>query len=123
MISEPCLAGAAPLESLAEKVKAFLVIAELKAKEGLSVAEFGELFLALMRLCIEVADTLPSPGPERKALVLDSLAMLFDAVADKMVPLYAWPAWLIFRPAVRAALLSAASGAIEIVLKLVRSQS
>ena len=123
MISEPCVSVTAPMPTLAEKVKAFLIIATMKAQDGLTVAEFGELFLALMRLAIETVDSLNEAGSRKKEMVLEALAELFDAVADRMVPLYLWPVWAIARPAVRASILAAASGAIEIVLQLVRKQS
>jgi hypothetical protein len=120
MISEPCIAVTVPLDTLAAKVRAFLVVASLKAQGGLTLSEFGELFLALMRLTIEAADALDTAGPLKKEMVLDALGELFDEVADKMVPTYMWPIWIIAKPAVRASLLAAASGAIEIVLQLVR---
>lgn len=120
MISEPCVAVAVPLETLGAKVKAFLIVASLKAQGGLTLTEFGELFLALMRLAVETADTLDTAGPLKKEMVLDALGQLFDEVADKVVPAYLWPFWIIAKPAVRASLLAAASGAIEIVLQLVR---
>jgi hypothetical protein len=120
MISEPCLAASGPLESVGAKVKAFLVVAGLKAEGGLTMMEFGELFLALMRMTIEAVDTLNAAGAYKKELVLDALGELFDEVADKLVPVYFWPFWVVLKPAARAALLAAASGAIEIVLQLVR---
>lgn len=123
MISEPCVAVTVPLESFGAKVKAFLVVANLKAQGGLTVTEFGELFLALMRLAVEAADALDTAGPLKKEMVLDTLGDLFDEVADKVVPVYLWPIWIIAKPAVRASLLAAASGAIEIVLQLVRKSS
>ena len=122
MISEPCLSVTQPMTTLAEKVKAFIVIATAKAQDGLTVAEFGELFLALMRLAIETVDGLTVPGADKKQMVLDALAQLFDELADRAVPLYMWPIWAIARPAVRAAVLAAASGGIEIVLQMVRKQ-
>jgi hypothetical protein len=118
--AEPCLVAASPMLTLADKVRAFITIADLKAKEGLTVAEFGELFLALMRLCIEAAEVLDAAGPQKKEMVLEALGMLFDAVADKAIPTYSWPLWILFKPAVRSALLAAASGGIEVVLQLVR---
>lgn len=123
MISAACVSASAPLESLGAKVKAFLTIAGLKSQGGLTVSEFGELFLALMRLAIETADTLDTAGPLKKEMVLDALGELFDELADKVVPLYLWPIWVIAKPAVRAALLAAASGGIEIMLQLVRKSS
>lgn len=123
MISEPCVAAAAPVPSLADKVEAFLVVADLKAKEGLTVSEFGELFLALMRLCIEAVDSWEAAGDQKKELVLGALAELFDELADRAIPAYALPFWILARPVFRSALLALASGAIEVVLKLVRGQS
>lgn len=123
MISEPCMAAAAPMLGLADKVEAFFAIADLKAKDGLTVAEFGELFMALMRLSIEAVDTLNAAGGLKKDLVLDALGELFDRFADKAVPLYAYPFWVLAKPAVRAMLMALASGGIEVVLKLVRQQS
>lgn len=120
MYSEPCVVAAVPLDGITQKVRAFLTIASLKAQGGLTLAEFGELFLALMRLAIETVDTLDTAGPLKKELVLDALGELFDEVADKVVPIYMWPLWVIFKPAVRAILIAAASGAVEIVLQMVR---
>lgn len=122
-ISEPCVLVAEPLDGLAQKVRGFVTVARLKAEGGLTVTEFGELFLALMRVAIEAADALSAAGAQKKELVLDALTMLFDEVADKMVPVYLWPIWIVARPAVRASVIAAASGAIEVVLKLVRRAS
>ena len=76
-----------------------------------------------MRVAIEAADTLSAAGSQKKELVLDALTLLFDEVADKMVPIYLWPIWVVARPAVRASLIAAASGGIEVVLQLVRKAS
>lgn len=122
MISEPCVSAAAPMLGLADKVQAFFVIADLKAKEGLTVSEFGELFLALMRLTIEAVDAMSAAGDQKKELVLEALGELFDRFADRAVPIYAYPFWVLAKPAFRAALMALASGAIEVVLKLVRGQ-
>jgi hypothetical protein len=123
MYSEPCVAASTPMDSLAAKVKAFVIVASLKAHGGLTLVEFGELFLALMRLAIETVDTLDTAGPLKKEMVLEALGHLFDEVADKAVPIWFWPFWVIAKPAVRASLLAAASGAIEVVLQLVRKNS
>lgn len=122
-ISEPCVLVSQPLDGLAQKVRGFITIARLKAEDGLTVAEFGELFLALMRVAIEAADAMSAAGSQKKELVLDALTMLFDEVADKMVPVYLWPIWVVARPAVRASVIAAASGGIEVVLQLVRKAS
>jgi hypothetical protein len=59
-------------------------------------------------------------GAEKKALVLEAVAALFDALADKAVPLAAWPVWILVRPAIRSLVLAIAAGAMEQVLRLVR---
>lgn len=120
MISDACLAAAAPAESIADKVKSFILIADLKAKEGLTVADFGELFLALMHLTVDSVDTVEGSGADKKAIVVQALADLFDALADRAVPVYALPLWVLAKPLFRSFALSAASGSIEVVIKLVR---
>jgi hypothetical protein len=48
-------------------------------------------------------------------------AVLFDTLADKAVPVAAWPAWVILRPATRVLVLSLAAGAVEALLRISRS--
>lgn len=120
MISAAPLQAAGDLLSLAEKVKAFVAIAKVKAANGLTVPEFAELAVALLRVAIDAADSIPVDGASRKVFVLNAVALLFDTVADKCVPFVAWPIWVIVRPAVRQLVLLAASGAIESLLPIVR---
>jgi hypothetical protein len=105
---------------VAQKIKAFVAQARDAAADGLSLAEFGELTTALMRVAIAAADSVPIDGPERKAWVLSAVGLLFDELADRMIPTIAWPMWVILRPAARSLLLHVASGAIESLLPLVR---
>lgn len=120
MISSAPVQAAFDLPSLAEKVKAFVAIAKVKAADGITIAEAGELFVALLRVAIDAADSIPVDGAERKAFVINAVALLFDTVADKCVPVMAWPLWVLVKPAVRSLVLAAASGAIESLLPLVR---
>ena len=120
MISSAPIQAANSLPSLAEKVRAFVSIAKVKAAGGLTLAEFGELAVALLRIAIEAADAIPVDGAERKEFVLNAIALLFDSVADKCIPLLAWPVWVIVKPAARQLLLLVASGAIESLLPIVR---
>jgi hypothetical protein len=106
---------------LLAKIKAFVETAKSAAADGLTWAEFGDLMLALLRLVIaglDVANGLT--GAAKKALALEAVASLFDAVADKAVPTVLWPVWILARPAVRSLVLALASGAVEQVLPLVR---
>lgn len=120
MISSAPVQAASDLPSLAEKIKAFVAIAKVKAADGITIAEFGELAVALLRVAIEAADAIPVDGAERKAFVLNAVALLFDTVADKCIPTLAWPVWIILKPAARQLLLLIASGAIESLLPIVR---
>ena len=122
MITDAPIAAAGRFDDLARRVQAFLVTAESAAAGGITWSEFGELLLALLRLAIHAADTLTGlTGAEKKALVLEAVAALFDTVADKAVPAAMYPLWLIARGSVRSLILALASGAVEILLPMVRS--
>jgi hypothetical protein len=104
------------------KIAAYIEAARLAAADGLTWTEFGELLLGLLRMTVDVLDAvLVMSGEAKKAMVLEAAGLLFDAVADKAVPVYLWPIWLVARPAVRSLVLALASGAVEIVLPMVRS--
>jgi len=122
MISDAPVAVAANLDGgLLSKVHAFVLAAQSAAAGGLTWAEFGDLMLALLRLVVaglDVANGLT--GAAKKALAMEAVASLFDAVADKAVPTVLWPVWILARPAVRSLVLALASGAVEQVLPLVR---
>lgn len=106
---------------LLSKVVAFIETAKALAADGLTWAEFGELMLAMLRLVVTALDTVNTlNGQEKKALALDAVAKLFDAVADRAVPAAVYPLWLLVRSPVRSLVLAIASGAIEQLLPLVR---
>jgi hypothetical protein len=122
MISSAPAHAAEHWSDLARRVQSFLQVAEQAARNGITWAEFGELLMALLRLSIQAADTLSGmTGKEKKEMVLAAVAALFDAVADKAVPAYLYPLWLLSRSAVRSLVLALASGAVEILLPMVRS--
>jgi hypothetical protein len=122
MISSAPAHAAEHWSDLARRVQSFLAVAEEAARNGITWSEFGELLLSLLRLSIQAADTLAGmTGAEKKALVLTAVAALFDAVADKAVPAYLYPVWLLARPAIRSLVLALASGAVEILLPMVRA--
>lgn len=121
-VRAPMTAAANLDGGLLNKIVAFVETAKSAAADGITWAEFGELVVALLRLVVTFLDTVSTlTGAEKKALALDAVAGLFDAVADKAVPMLAWPVWILARPAVRALVLALASGAIEQLLPLVRS--
>lgn len=120
MISSAPISAASDLPSLAEKVRAFIAVAQSAASGGITLAEFGELLIALLKIAIDAADSIPVDGGERKAFVVTAVGLLFDNIADKAIPALAWPFWLILKPAARQLLLLIVSGAIESLLPLVR---
>lgn len=103
------------------KTDAFISAARSLAADGLTWAEFGELLVALLHLAVAALDAVASmTGEEKKAAVLDAVGRLFDAVADRCVPLVLWPIWGLARGPVRLLVLALASGAVEQILPLVR---
>ena len=122
MISSAPVAVATNTDAqLLGKVIAFVETAKSSAAGGLTWAEFGDLMLALLRLVVVSLDTIQSmTGEQKKAFALAAVASLFDAVADKAVPAYVYPLWMLVRAPVRSLVLAIASGAIEQLLPLVR---
>jgi hypothetical protein len=115
-------AAAEGYTGLLDKVTAFVATARDRASDGLTWSEFGELMLSLLRLVVSTLDAVSSlTGQQKKALALEAVASLFDAVADRAVPALAWPLWILARPAVRSLVLALAAGAIEQLLPLVRA--
>lgn len=122
MISDAPLTAANNMVGIYEKIGAFIATAKSAAADGLTWAEFGELLIALMRLAIATLDTVSGlSGAEKKAMVVEAVGLLFDAVADKAVPLAVYPLWLLIRSPVRSLLIAVASGAVERLLPLVRA--
>jgi hypothetical protein len=110
------LAAASNYQDIARAVTAYLAEARNVAADGLTWQEFGELLVGLLRLGISTAEILQAPGAVKKQLVMEAVEALFDSVADRCVPLYAYPLWVVARPAVRQLVLALASGAIEQLL-------
>ena len=108
-------------EALAAQLAKFVADARAKAQGGLTVAEFGTLVVELLHVAVTGLDAIPSDGPSKKAWALSAVALLFDSVAGLAVPVYLQPVWLIAKPAIRALVLAAASGALEKVLAMSRA--
>jgi hypothetical protein len=121
MVADAPIAAAAPFADISSKVSAFLASAKQAAQGGLTWQEFGVLVASLVRLCVETLDaTQTLTGPEKRAIVLEAVGVLFDTVAGLCVPLAGYPFWLVVRPAARALVIAIAAGTIETLLPLVR---
>ena len=59
MISSGPIAATQDLISVKQKVAAFIVTAKVKASDGLSISEFAELTVALLRVVMAAVDSLP----------------------------------------------------------------
>lgn len=121
MISSKAVNAARDIRTLGDQVKAFVIAARDSAEGGLTISEFAELAVALLRLVIATLDTIPAEGEQKKAWAVDAVGMLFDETADKVVPTIVWPIWMIARPTVRQLVLLATAGAIESLLPIVRA--
>lgn len=110
------------ITTFSAQVTVFLSSAQEKARDGLTWSEFGRLFVELINLVVRGLDAITTlTGPQKREVAIAAVATLFDTFADKCVPIVAWPAWLIIRPAVRLLLISMAAGAVEALLKISRS--
>jgi hypothetical protein len=119
-ITEAAIAATDSPKVLSEKVMLFVQTAKGLAVDGLSLSDFGELMVALLRLCVSFLDSIPQSGPAKKAYAMEAVALLYDELIDKIVPIWVWPIWLMLKPAARPLVLAIASGAIESLLPLVR---
>lgn len=124
MIAQAPVSAALRFLDLRDQVSAFLATARVAAVNGLTWQEFGELLLALLHLTTTTLDGMAGlSGQEKKELAIEAVAALFDSVADKAVPMAAWPVWILLRPAIRSLVLAIAGGALEQLLPLVRASA
>jgi hypothetical protein len=119
-ITEAAVAAADSPKILSEKVMLFVQTAKGLAVDGLSLSDFGELLIALLRLCVSFLDSIPETGEAKKAYAMEAVALLYDELIDKIIPIWAWPVWIMLRPVARPLVMALASGAIESLLPLVR---
>jgi hypothetical protein len=121
MIAAGPLSAASQFTDVVSAARAYVEAARAAAYDGLTWREFGELLVGLLRLSVQAADLLNVPGDQKKVVVMEAAAALFDAVADKAVPTVLWPLWFVARPSVRSLVLALASGAVEQILPMVRA--
>lgn len=95
---------------LLDQVKSYIADAKLKAADGLTMAEVGQIVYGFILLAVQAARALGNTGPEKKAIVLGWITELYDALAP-FIPL---PWYLMFfKPYLRSLFLQLVSGAIE----------
>jgi len=124
MITEAPVAAALKFTDLDSQVRSFLATARIASVGGLTWAEFGQLTAALVQLTATTLDSISTlTGPQKRELVLEAVATLFDQIAIRAVPMPAGIIWRILRPAVRSLVISLAAGILEQLLPLLRSSS
>lgn len=103
-------------------ITGFIADAREKAKGGLTATEIADLLLRLVRMLMNAVDSLDAPGASKKALVLDGVAQVWDAIVPFVpIPWYARPFWALFQPTAKGAVLAAASALIELWLPDIRA--
>ena len=69
---------------------------------------------------IAAVDELELAGDQKKQIVADLAATLFDEFGDLVVPVVLRPAWWLIKPTLRSLIRTAAAGAVDALLPLVR---
>ena len=98
------------LNEVVASINQWVASVRLAAVGGITVAEFGAVLVQTLQLAIRTANMIPNDSDQRRALAVEAVAKVFDAVADRCVPVVLLPVWWIVRPAVRAAILAAVAG-------------
>ena len=112
------------ITTVSARINAFFVSAREQASDGLTWQEFGRLLVQLLYMAVDSLDAVSTlTGQQKREVAMAAAAVLFDTLADKAVPVAAWPAWMILRPATRVLVLSLASGAVEALLLILRSST
>ncbi len=119
-VSKAPVAAASSVVDLPEKVRSFIAAAKAASAGGYTVAEVAELLGELIRLCVSTLELIPTGKPEKLRFTVDAVLALFDATADKAVPLVAWPVWIVVRPAVRHLVELGTAGMVRVILRMER---
>ena len=109
-------------EALAADLVRFVADAKTRARDGLTVAEFGAMVVELLRLAVAGLESIPVDGAAKKAWALSVVALLYDSVAGFAVPIWLQPLWIVAKPLLRPLVLAAAGGALEQILGMIRTK-
>jgi hypothetical protein len=103
-----------------QRIRSFMDKVNEMARDGLSAQEFARVLLGAIRVAVISLESLPLPGPDRKAVVIGVASKMFDTYAHLAVPLYLKPTWFFVAPSMKKATEAFASGAVEFLLPIVR---
>lgn len=108
--------------SLEAKLRLFFTQVELVLKDKrITLQELVSVYLCGLRLCVSTVEAIPIEGDRRKILVMSAARKIFDQYAYRACPLLLKPFWFIVEPIIKPIALSAASGAVEFLVPLVRN--
>ena len=77
-------------EALELQLANLVTDAWVKAKGGLTVAEFGSLVVELLHVAVTGLDAIPADGAAKKAWALAVVSILFDKVAGFAISQIGW---------------------------------
>lgn len=104
------------------QIQAFVQQAQQLAADGLTLAEIGQLFVALITLAVEGATALSNSGVEKKAFVLEAVSYLYDAIAPMFpLPWFLQPFRRMLKEPVRQIVLAIADGIVEAIYSSVKN--
>lgn len=108
--------------SLEAKLRLFFTEVEAVLKDKkITLQEVVAVFLCGLRLCVNTVEQLPIEGSRRKMIVMGAAKKMFEQYAYRACPLLLKPLWFIVEPIIKPIALSAASGAVEFLIPLVRN--
>lgn len=111
-----------PADAFDVQVRALFEDAKAKAADGLTLAEAGQIFSALLLLAVNSAFGMDETGERKKAWVLQWVGVLFDTLLPS-IPLPWYLAWLKIpgvSGSLRALFLSWYSGQVETAVQWIK---
>lgn len=101
-----------------KKLQAFIDSVKLKATDGLTLEEAFSILIEFVEFAVFAAKDLANPGPEKRAIVLKWVGILFDTIAPLVpVPLWWKPIQIFTRPIFRMIVLQLSAAILEKVYR------
>jgi len=122
MIADKPTQAAQHFTAIADQIRAFISMAREVSADGITWMEYGQLLVRLMQLAVEGLDRIQSlSGAEKADIARHAAGVLFDAVADRTIPGWMTPFWLLARGSIRSLTVALAGGAVEILIPITRA--
>lgn len=99
-----------------EQVKQFIDSVQASAKDGLTLKEVGQTFVAGIQLFVTAATQFNAPGTDKKKIVMVAIEELYDVIAPSIpLPMFLQPFRVFLRSPIKRAVMAAADGIVEAV--------